>query len=253
MTGSFLGTPVLAEVQATTLAEIERELSSFASRWDIPSYMVVAHISRGGNTFVPASLTNVESKFVESYQFNGWGVVDLIVEKALSTTLPFVFDLQKAGVATNEWSAAMIEFGLDRGVVVPFFGPKRQSLTLELHQPAIASLATPDLSSLVAEAVILLARIFPAIERILSVKVEYEEPLNAVEKEVLTLIAAGKPLKVISSTMGLSMKTISNHIQSICDKFKVATRDQALCLAVADNLITVVRPDQSDEALLLGF
>ncbi|MEX5283218.1 MAG: helix-turn-helix transcriptional regulator [Nitrospiraceae bacterium] len=56
-------------------------------------------------------------------------------------------------------------------------------------------------------------------------------PLSNREKEVLRLLAAGKPSKDIADTLFISPVTVRNHIQHILEKLGAHTRLQALALA----------------------
>lgn len=55
--------------------------------------------------------------------------------------------------------------------------------------------------------------------------------LTAREREVLSLIASGIDNTTIAARLGLSPKTVSNHISSIFLKLGVATRSEAIVLA----------------------
>lgn len=51
------------------------------------------------------------------------------------------------------------------------------------------------------------------------------------ERDVLDLIAAGRPNSAIGAHLALAPKTVSNHISSIFAKLQVATRAEAIVLA----------------------
>src|SRR5262245_48642402 len=52
--------------------------------------------------------------------------------------------------------------------------------------------------------------------------------LSAREREVLALIAQGQPNEGIASRLGLSLKTVRNHVSNIYTKLQVADRAQAV-------------------------
>lgn len=61
-----------------------------------------------------------------------------------------------------------------------------------------------------------------------------EEPfpeLTPRERDVLDLIAAGRPNSAIGAQLALAPKTVSNHISSIFAKLQVASRAEAIVLA----------------------
>jgi DNA-binding NarL/FixJ family response regulator len=57
------------------------------------------------------------------------------------------------------------------------------------------------------------------------------EPLTAREQDVLALLADGATNHQIAGTLGLSIKTVQNHISRILDKPQAADRTQAVLRA----------------------
>jgi DNA-binding NarL/FixJ family response regulator len=55
--------------------------------------------------------------------------------------------------------------------------------------------------------------------------------LTTREREILTLIAEGRNNAAITIQLGLSMKTVQNHISNIFGKLQVANRAQAIVRA----------------------
>ena len=55
--------------------------------------------------------------------------------------------------------------------------------------------------------------------------------LTAREREVLDLLAAGRNNRQIAEQLGLSAKTVANHISAIFAKLQVADRTQAILRA----------------------
>ena len=55
--------------------------------------------------------------------------------------------------------------------------------------------------------------------------------LTAREREVLDLLAAGRNNRQIADQLGLSAKTVANHISAIFAKLQVADRTQAILRA----------------------
>lgn len=51
------------------------------------------------------------------------------------------------------------------------------------------------------------------------------------ERELLGLIAEGRPNSEIAAHLSLSLKTVQNHVANICNKLQVADRTQALLRA----------------------
>jgi DNA-binding NarL/FixJ family response regulator len=57
------------------------------------------------------------------------------------------------------------------------------------------------------------------------------EPLTAREQDVLALLADGATNHQIARTLGLSIKTVQNHVSRILDKLQAADRTQAVLRA----------------------
>lgn len=57
------------------------------------------------------------------------------------------------------------------------------------------------------------------------------EPLTAREQDVLKLLAQGASNRQIAHSLGLSLKTVQNHVSRILDKLQAADRTQAVLQA----------------------
>jgi two-component system NarL family response regulator len=65
------------------------------------------------------------------------------------------------------------------------------------------------------------------------------DELTPREREVLTLIAEGCPNKEIARRLGISEKTVKNHINNIFSKLHVYDRSQAMLYAIRTGLVKV--------------
>jgi DNA-binding NarL/FixJ family response regulator len=54
-----------------------------------------------------------------------------------------------------------------------------------------------------------------------------QDDLTAREREVLDLLAGGASNRQIARALGLSLKTVQNHVSRILDKLQAADRTQA--------------------------
>ncbi|HEY4027028.1 MAG TPA: response regulator transcription factor [Candidatus Dormibacteraeota bacterium] len=66
---------------------------------------------------------------------------------------------------------------------------------------------------------------------------EFYDGLTAREVEVLKMIASGMPNKRIAYKLGISEKTIRNHISHIYEKLQIYDRSQAVLYAVRKGLV----------------
>jgi DNA-binding NarL/FixJ family response regulator len=87
------------------------------------------------------------------------------------------------------------------------------------------------------------ARLHPAVAARLLDELAVEpasrpvELLTPREREVLILIARGRPNKAIARELGIAEKTVKTHVGNILGKLGVADRTQAALLAVREGLV----------------
>ncbi|GAB3130032.1 response regulator transcription factor [Novispirillum itersonii] len=62
--------------------------------------------------------------------------------------------------------------------------------------------------------------------------------LSPRERQCLTLLAKGKRLKGIAEDLGITVKTVDKQVLSARDKLGAATTEQAIAIAIRNNLLT---------------
>jgi DNA-binding CsgD family transcriptional regulator len=62
---------------------------------------------------------------------------------------------------------------------------------------------------------------------------ELEVPLSARERQIMMLIASGRTDRQMADVLGLSRKTVSNHVTNILRKLQVQTRAAAVARTVS--------------------
>lgn len=244
------GTPIVPAAMAVTLEDVGALTAEFASKRGFPTWLLVCRFNRGGKLYVPRAITNADDRYVDAYERNGWGAVDQVMQRALTEVAPFWYSAHDLATGNKDWRAALRDFGLDRGVVIPFHGPQLQSVILQLNHATFTVRDAGELRELALEAMTFLCGVYPSLEAILRSNFEHE-PLSDRERAILTLVAHGKPIKVISSTLSISARTVSNALDAICKKMHVATREQAVGVAVASNDISMVRGRDPDPLMQL--
>ncbi len=65
----------------------------------------------------------------------------------------------------------------------------------------------------------------------------YPDGLTEREAEVLGLLAAGKPDRIIADELSISVRTVSNHVSSILGKTSSANRTEAATYALRHGLV----------------
>ncbi|MBH04128.1 MAG: LuxR family transcriptional regulator [Xanthomonadales bacterium] len=114
------------------------------------------------------------------------------------------------------------------GLQIPVFGPLGLEGAMSLGGERINASSTVRLAlTLVATAA------FCAARRLLEAPVaEMSSQLSNREKEVLAWIAAGRRQADIAATLGLSQRTVENHLRRIRQRLGATTTAQAIRIAV---------------------
>ena len=120
------------------------------------------------------------------------------------------------------------EFGLDNGLIVPLFG-MRSGTTIASFAGANTDLSVRERAELHLIAIYAHARIRALLP--------HREPasfpgLSPRERECLQWVSAGKTDWEIGEILSISEKTANAHIERVKQKYNVATRVQAVVLAL---------------------
>lgn len=120
------------------------------------------------------------------------------------------------------------------GLQIPVFGPSGLEGAMSLGGQRI------DASQQVRLALGLIATTaFFSARRLLEAAVEAVGPLSGREREVLAWTAAGRRQVEIAATLGLSERTVENHLRRIRKRLGVATTAQAIRVAIRNGDIAV--------------
>ena len=66
-----------------------------------------------------------------------------------------------------------------------------------------------------------------------------EPEITPREREILTLVAAGKANKEIGAALGIAEDTVKRHVSSILDKLRVNDRAQATAEAIRRGIVAM--------------
>jgi len=113
------------------------------------------------------------------------------------------------------------------GLQIPFFGPLGLEGAMSLGGKSIDSSANARL-----ELTLLSSAAFAAARRLLEAQEPQTQTLSKREKQVLSWTALGKRQGDIALALGLSTRTIENHLRNIRIKLGVATTAEAIRIAL---------------------
>jgi len=245
-----------SEDEAVTLQEVEALAASFAAAHGFASFLLSIRFKLGGDAAVPRAITNADARFVDSYQRNGWGAVDQLMDRSYSSPKPFAYRRDDIIQPRNEWSTAMAMFGLDTGHVIPLHCPEGDGMVLVLTGSRSGELQDSERERLYYESWIFLCNLYRPLRKILGANAsavlnEQVASLSEREHKVLTLLTHGKQIKRIACTLGVHSKTINNDILSICDKLRVVNRTEAIVKYSRAGKTTVLRAGEADPLMLM--
>jgi two-component system, NarL family, nitrate/nitrite response regulator NarL len=101
--------------------------------------------------------------------------------------------------------------------------------------------ATPSAAAISESAdVVVTARVSRAVQRADRVAIEPSRALPALtqrERQILSLLADGLGNKQIAAQLGISPSTVKTHLEVVFEKLEVATRAEAVAVAVRRGLL----------------
>lgn len=218
----------LAIEDAETLAEIEAEIRAFAKPLGYDRFLLFS-----------ASTTPDEEVeriyWVEGDWFGNGGNVDAdtyvrrcpVTHHILEAREPFFWTKT---VAENGALYKIVRHPRGQGIhglQIPIFGPLGLEGAMSLGGKQIDASRQARLAlGLIATAA------FFSAHRLLESTAETVGPLSDREREVLAWTAAGRRQTAIAATLGLSERTVENHLRRIRKRLGVTTTAQAIRVAI---------------------
>jgi LuxR family quorum sensing-dependent transcriptional regulator len=139
---------------------------------------------------------------------------------------------REPGVA--EYVQRAVDFGVDRGFMVPIPGPAGCEGNVWIGGPKlelnVRSKAVMHLTALYA---------FDRIRRLSGRSRRPKPSLTPREREVLCWVAQGNSAWEIGEILSIAKRTVDEHAQSAMRKLGAANRTQAVAIAIRDRLIEV--------------
>jgi LuxR family quorum-sensing system transcriptional regulator SolR len=182
-------------------------------------------------------LDNYPRGWMTHYQHSGYLQVDPTVVLGMTTNKLILWGDQTFAVAPELWQDAR-SIGLNVGIAQPAWGPQGSfgllSLSRESERLSAAEVEEHRLQLLwIAQAAHASLHVFLSPSMI----VAGAAALTARECEIIRWTADGKTAEEIASILGVSVRTITFHIQNVLVKLNSSNKIQATVKAVAMGLV----------------
>ncbi len=223
--------------RTTTLAELQDRLAATLSDFGVSQFALIALGRRPDNgAMMPYSLSRpLEPGWSARYNEMGYANADLVVHAAMRQSGAFTWDdlhprmfTPSAKTVFNEGCETM---GVKGGLVIPTHDTHGFAGFISPFFPD----ASPDQSMHRALKLIAIYALDKAKE-LRGIAPEMVEggpcPLTPRQREALSFMAAGKTDWEIGAILGIAEKTANHHVEAAKRQLGVATRAQAVALAV---------------------
>lgn len=221
-------------------------MQSFAASRGFPRYVLTGRFLHRGRRYATAFLSNYDPEWIALYRSKRWAASDPILRRANSSVQPFAWsEVEAESTPERRMAEAALRFGIADGCTIPLHAPTGEGISLFLAGTKPPPKG-PERDQLYADSYHLLLRLYSVMETLLRPSGSAPE-LSERERQVLTLIAAGSPVKVVARDLGISDRTVSGAINSACAKLRCASREQAIVVAASLGLISWIGPTRDLE------
>jgi LuxR family quorum sensing-dependent transcriptional regulator len=180
----------------------------------------------------------VPAELFELYVKRRYADVDPAMGRLRQTVEPFrwidvPYDPEREPRAA-ELRALVADFGLSQGFFVPIPSPAGTYAKVWMAGPK------PELSARTKPALHLMALYaFDRIRRLVGPPPRALPQLSPREREVLGWVAEGKSTWQISEVLGISERTVNEHVTHACKKLGAANRTHAVAVALRERIIEI--------------
>ncbi len=185
------------------------------------------------------ALTNYPREWFDLYRDRGYARVDPVTQQLKRAMYPFTWSTAAHALpAVRELFAAARQHGLDEGVCVPLYGPRGARAALTVAGRAVPRTAEA-LERQYAELLHFGLRVFRDVMNAMGAQSATSEStgLTARQQQILTGIAEGLSYGDIGERYGIKPSTVKTLLDRCCQKLGVATREQAIVIAMASGQI----------------
>jgi LuxR family quorum sensing-dependent transcriptional regulator len=222
------------------LSQVDDVLDAMAARLARVGFesVILAELPQGRQRIEDVVLGNRwPEQWFELYTRNEFIRHDPLIPPIKRRTMPFEWDQSfyrgpdRRAVEVLERAA---DFGLKHGYMVPIHGAGRSLglVSMSGNEPNLAAQVKPALHLMALYA-------FEQLRRLVG-PIEFEkQPLTDREREVLALVAQGKPAWQIGELLNIAKRTVDDHAQTAFFKLGAVNRTHAVAIAMRDGLIQV--------------
>jgi DNA-binding CsgD family transcriptional regulator len=187
-------------------------------------------------------LLNYPRQWVESYSELQLHCIDPVFQRADVTAAPFSWDAADFKTGMTRTQQRMLKearrFGIEHGYTIPIHSPQSPAFVRASCSVIPDSASLHPYSYFAAQ--LMACYLFETAERLLAaITPAPKRPgLSARQRQCLELAAQGKSDWEIAKLLALAECTVHNYIENAKRRFAVATRMQAVVLALASHQIS---------------
>jgi LuxR family quorum sensing-dependent transcriptional regulator len=188
---------------------------------------------------VLAKQTPEMAEWLKIYNDGRYAEVDPIVRRLRHSITPLEHDEIPYGSEPRaiELMQRRSDFGFASGLSVPIFGPTGRTGYVSY---AIFKGLKPDLPAHKKRAFHLMTLYaFERFCRLRSLRSSHKQILTNRQREVLTWVAAGKSAWETGEILGISSRTVEEHMHQALARLGAVNRTQAVAIAIRDGLISI--------------
>lgn len=200
------------------------------------------HIA-GRNRYV---FTTLPPEWVEVYNRNDYGQIDIRVKGATESVVPLLWDWKSErgkSAVVDDFLDQMGNFGVRSGVAYVFHDRRQCSIaaTLNSVRPTMDQLRRTMIEEEIGNIVLFIKAfhqffMWPLFERLLP-RQPFALPLSPREVDVYELAADGDDTETIAQKLGISKSTAQRHIDNGRAKLGASNRMQAIARALKEGQI----------------
>jgi len=212
-----------------------KALEEGAAAFGFNGFLLSCHKPTKQEMILNATLTNFSEAFLADYERFEWTEDDFILDAALETRQPLVWDtsqLRHGDIRKQNYLDFIHANELLSGVIVPLKHRtgSASAFTLCGATDKASETGMIEAANIMANAAMAKAEILGLHNEVSIDAAKATQALSTVQTEILNWIAEGKSNLDIATIVGLNERTIRYHVTEILRKLGVATRMQAAAI-----------------------